>query len=129
MLLKEVQGEDVTKLDYDSALDKVIKSGRPLVLSFFLPANIKVTFVDDVDDFGMTFGGNSATDVVIKTIEDDSEGGDLPGLRVGLLLTHIDGAPVRDLAADCASGAEGHEFVVAKYAAWLRKSGKLPVPK
>ena len=43
MLLKEVQGEDVTQLDYDSALDKVVSGGRPLVLSFFLPANIKVT--------------------------------------------------------------------------------------
>ena len=65
-------------------------------------------------DFGITFGGNNATDIFIKTIEDDSEGGDLPGLRIGLLLTHIDGAPVRDLASGCTSAAERHAFIVEK---------------
>ena len=48
-----------------------------------------VTFQDHVDDMGIVFDGSRGTDIFIKELEDDSEGGDLPGLRVGLLLLKV----------------------------------------
>ena len=47
MLLQKVQREDVTQLDYDSALGKVIKASRPLTLHFYDPPTVEVHFEEE----------------------------------------------------------------------------------
>eukprot|EP01052_Picozoa_sp_SAG31_P023287 SAG31_NODE_1911_length_6936_cov_124.794501_9_plen_314_part_00 len=94
MLLRVVNGEEVMSLDYDGALEKVVNSGRPLRLEFYIPDQIVATFEEPHSEFGLTFGGSADDDITIEALNEESEAGDMPGLRTGLFLTEIDGESV-----------------------------------
>ena len=66
-------------------------------LQFYIPDEIEVTFEESHSEFGLSFGGTSEFDLTIATLDEDSEAGDMPGLREGLFLCKVDGTSVASL--------------------------------